>query len=72
MVHNSANHLISVNCLNEIRQIEMYNFSGRKEKSLICHGNNNDLNTSCFTPGIYLLRVQDKNVNVKLGKVILN
>jgi len=72
IIHNSANQLISVNSLNEIRQIEMFNSSGKKEKSLFCNRNSCDLNTSGFTPGIYILRVQDKNGNVKLGKVFVN
>lgn len=72
ITNNSSCQLISVNSLNEIRLIEMFNFSGQKEKSLNCFGNRYDLNTSGFTPGIYFLRVQDNNGNMKLEKVLIN
>jgi hypothetical protein len=60
-----------VNCQNEIRQIDLYNISGRKERSLNGSGNTCYLPTNGLTSGIYIFSVQDIDGNLKREKVYL-
>ncbi|MBE0655202.1 MAG: T9SS type A sorting domain-containing protein [Bacteroidales bacterium] len=71
ITYNPAHNLVSVNSQYEIRQIEMYDISGKQMKSVSRTGNNYDLNTTGFTPGIYLFWVQDMNGNVRAERTVL-
>jgi hypothetical protein len=65
------NGLISVNSQNDIRNIDLYDLSGKKVKTLIGKGNTYDLQTSGFKSGIYLLMICDIDENIKRDKVLI-
>ena len=69
--YSSMNDLISVNSPNDIKQIDVYDLSGKKVKTLNGSGNSYRLQTSGFTPGVYLLHILDKNGNVKREKILV-
>jgi len=66
-----TDELISVSSQNEISQIDLYNISGKKERTLKGSGNTFDLQTNGLTSGIYIFSVQDIDGNLKREKVFL-
>jgi len=71
ITYNSAHKQITINCTNELKQINIYHISGKKVKSFHCFGNTSNIQTNGFIPGIYLVNVSDKNGNVKRGKILI-
>jgi hypothetical protein len=69
ITYNPAYKTISIKSQNEIRQINVYEISGRKVKCADGIGNTYDFQTRGFKPGVYLLHILDKNGNVKRGKI---
>jgi len=71
IIYNSLCELISVSSQNEIRLIDLFNTSGKKERSYYVKGNTSCLQTNGLTSGIYIVSVEDKYGNVKREKIFL-
>lgn len=65
---NPVNEKLIVNSTLSIEKIEVYSILGRK--TIVQHGNNNTLNTSSLSKGVYLIKVYQENNNISTRKFI--
>jgi hypothetical protein len=71
ITYNSAHKQITIKSTTELKQINVYNISGKKVKSLQCCGNTSNIQTNGFNPGIYLVNASDINGNMKRDKILI-
>jgi len=69
--YNPASDLILVSSQNDISQINLYDISGKKIKSLNGIGNACELHTGDLKPGVYLVHVNDKSGHKKHEKIAI-
>ena len=71
ITYTLINDLISVKSKNDIRNIDLFDLSGKKVKTLIGKGTTYDLQTGGFMSGVYLLTICDTHGNVKSDKIFI-
>ena len=71
ITYQSAYKTVAILGQDILKQIDMYDLAGNKVKSLHVNENYYNIQTASFTPGIYLILVQDKNGYIKREKIIL-
>jgi hypothetical protein len=71
ITYPSGGKTMAITGQNSLKQIDVYNIAGKRVKSININENRYELQITGFSPGIYLVLVQDKNGNVQREKVCL-
>ncbi|MBI9039536.1 MAG: T9SS type A sorting domain-containing protein [Bacteroidales bacterium] len=64
---NPANDIINISSTDEIKNVSIFNYVGQK----IFNGNSNQINSSNFETGIYLIRIETNN-GIETQKITIN
>lgn len=70
--YNPTSELITIQCCNEFKEIDIYNILGKKVKSRMCHGEICNIKTNSFNEGLYVVHVFTKGKTLGIKKIYKN